>query len=200
MLKQSQTPRLILVISLIVMAAASRLLPHPPNFTAMGAMALFGGALIGNRVLALTLPLVALLVSDLFLGLDIHTFAGVYIAFVLMAVIGLMMRSRISFLTVTTGAVVGSVLFFLISNGWDWAANPMYPQTGAGLIAAYAAGLAFYTQEVFGNFFFNTLMANVFFSWALFGAYHLVTQNSGELTPIKIRSNNKQQGSDNAGN
>ena len=188
MLKQNQTPRFIFVLTLILLAAASRLLPHPPNFTAVGAMALFGGAIIGNRLLALTLPLVVLLVSDLFLGFDLHTFAGVYVAFVLMALIGLAMRARISFLSVTGGAVLGSVLFFLISNGWDWVANPMYPQTAGGLMAAYAAGLAFYTQEFFGNFFLNTVMGNVFFSWALFGAYQVAIQRVPQLAPVKVRN------------
>ena len=144
--------------------------------------------MIGNRLLALTLPLVALLVSDLFLGMDFGTVAAVYFAFVVMALIGMAMRSRVSFLTVTGGAVAGSVLFFLITNGAAWMGSTLYPQTGAGLMAAYGAGLAFYKQEVFGNFFLNSVMANVFFSWALFGAYQFAIQKMPQLAPVKVRN------------
>lgn len=191
MLKQIQTPRFAIIATLIVFAAVSRLLPHPPNFTAVGAMALFGGAMIGNRVLALITPLLALLLSDLFIGLDIHTFAGVYVGFVIIALLGMGIRSRVSFVSVTGGAILGSLLFFLISNGWDWFANPMYAQNGTGLLAAYAMGLVFYTQDVFGSFFLNTLMANVFFSWALFGVYKVIGAQDPKLTPIRIKSEDK---------
>ncbi|MCV6605330.1 MAG: hypothetical protein OIF34_08485, partial [Porticoccaceae bacterium] len=57
------------VVLLIVLAALSRLLPHPPNFSPLIAMALFGGAVIADRKLALIMPLLALLLSDLILGL-----------------------------------------------------------------------------------------------------------------------------------
>lgn len=190
MLKQLQTPRFVLVLSLIAFATVSRLLPHPPNFTALGAMALFGGAMLGNRVLALTVPLVAMLLSDLFLGLDVHTFAGVYLSFVLIAAMGNLLKRNSGFGRITLIATAASVLFFLVTNAWDWYANPMYPQSAGGLVAAYAAGLAFYSQDVFGNFFLNTLMSNIVFSWVLFGAVKLVASIDPRfaLKPIPVRS------------
>ena len=60
--------RLIALLSAILAAAALRLLPHPPNFTPIGAMALFGGAYLGRRALAFVAPLAALLLSDAVLG------------------------------------------------------------------------------------------------------------------------------------
>ncbi|NNK90138.1 MAG: hypothetical protein HKO89_05970, partial [Saprospiraceae bacterium] len=54
-----------LVVSLIIIAAIYRLLPHPPNATPVGAMALMGGLYIGRKHLAFILPIVALFLSDL---------------------------------------------------------------------------------------------------------------------------------------
>ena len=56
--------RLVALLCAIAAAAALRLLPHPPNFTPIGAMALFSGAYLGRRGLAFVAPLAALFVSD----------------------------------------------------------------------------------------------------------------------------------------
>ena len=60
--------RILALLSAIVLAAALRLVPHPPNFTPIGAMALFSGAYIGRRALAFVAPLAAMLLSDAILG------------------------------------------------------------------------------------------------------------------------------------
>ncbi len=61
--------RILVILIAIVAAAALRLVPHPPNFTPIGAMALFSGAMLGRRgIIALAAPLGALLLSDLALG------------------------------------------------------------------------------------------------------------------------------------
>lgn len=62
-------PRTTLVAALIVLAALSRLLPHPPNFTPVEAIGLFGGAYLADRRLAFVVPLVAMALADLVLGL-----------------------------------------------------------------------------------------------------------------------------------
>ena len=64
----ANTPRLLVLLGAIVAAAALRLVPHPPNFTPIDAMALFSAAYLGRRVLAFAAPLGALLLSDLVLG------------------------------------------------------------------------------------------------------------------------------------
>ena len=59
----------LLLGGMIVLAALSRLLPHPPNFSPVEAIALFGGAYFANRWAAVWVPLVAMFLSDLALGL-----------------------------------------------------------------------------------------------------------------------------------
>src|SRR4051794_25983076 len=67
--RKMNRPRFWFLSSLVLLAAASRLVPHPPNVTPMAAVALFGGATIERRRLAFLVPLAALLLSDLLLQL-----------------------------------------------------------------------------------------------------------------------------------
>lgn len=167
-----------LVLILIFAAAISRLLPHWPNFTPVGAMALFGAAYFPRKIVALVAPLVALYISDLLLNnllyaeyYDGFTWAissyWVYASFVLIIGIGFLLRNRVSVWTVGGGALAASVIFFLITNFGVWASplNILYPKNFAGLIACYTAGLPY---------FWNTLASNAFFSGLLFGAYALL--------------------------
>jgi hypothetical protein len=60
--------RLMTLSAIVVLAALTRLAPHPPNVTPIAAMALFGGAYFRGRKIAFLLPLAAMLLSDLVLG------------------------------------------------------------------------------------------------------------------------------------
>ncbi|MFN3920557.1 MAG: DUF6580 family putative transport protein, partial [Methylohalobius sp.] len=61
--------RFLVLVGMILVAAASRLIPHPPNFTPIGAMALFGGACFADRHAAFAVPLAGMWLSDLMIGL-----------------------------------------------------------------------------------------------------------------------------------
>jgi len=65
----SLSPGPLALAALIFLAALSRLIPHPPNFSPVEAVALFGGAYFANRTWALVVPLIGMFVSDLALGL-----------------------------------------------------------------------------------------------------------------------------------
>jgi hypothetical protein len=97
----------------------------------------------------------------------------VYGSFILIVAIGMGLLQKITPLRVMGGAVLSSVLFFLITNFAVWYGDSFYPQNLAGLGACYLAGLQFYQQDVFGNLFLNTVMGDLFFSGLLFGSYEL---------------------------
>jgi len=61
----------LIVLSLLVLAVITRLLPHPPNVTPIAAIALFGGCNIKDKNLAFVLPLLCMFLTDLFLGFHI---------------------------------------------------------------------------------------------------------------------------------
>lgn len=156
------------LVVMILAAAMSRLLPHPPNFSPVEAMALFGGAYFASRAWSVLVPLAAMMVSDLGLAalhggtyLEYMTSAGfwlVYACIALSAVLGFGLRGKVSGPRVLGYALLGSVLFFLVTNFGTWLGGTMYPQTGAGLAAAYTAGLPFFQWTVLGTLFYGALM------------------------------------------
>lgn len=151
------------LILMVLGAAFSRLIPHPWNFTAIGAMALFGGAYFPSKKQSLLIPLAALLLSDLVLGFH-NTMVFVYMAFALIVILGWNLREGKSAFKVGTFALVTSSLFFLISNFGVWVMGGMYAPTFQGLVQCYVAALPFFDNQILGD---------LFFSGVLFGSYEL---------------------------
>lgn len=162
----------LLLVGMIVLAALSRLLPHPPNFSPVEAIALFGGAHLARKSTALLIPLAAMFLSDIALGLlnggiyaDYFSNVGfwlVYLCIAVSTVIGFALRGRASAWRVGGYSLAGSILFFLITNFGVWASSGMYPRSSAGLVAAYTAGLPFFQ---------NTLAGTLFYGAVLFGSF-----------------------------
>jgi|SRR5438270_3419421 len=149
--------RILALLSAIVLAAALRLVPHPPNFTPIGAMALFSGAYLGRRSLAFVAPLGALLLSDLVLGFY-HGQLTVYFSVALVVVIGMAALRRVSPVRVGVAAIASSVLFFIITNFGMWMFSGIYPRTVAGLSACYVAAIPFFQNTLAGDLFYATLL------------------------------------------
>ena len=134
-----------------------RLVPHPPNFSPIDAMALFSGAYLGRRALAFVAPLSALLLSDIVLGFY-HGMATVYATVALIVVIGWWLSSRRTPLRIGAAAVASAVLFFVITNFGMWLFSGFYPLTGAGLAACYVAAIPFFQNTVAGDLFYTVLL------------------------------------------
>jgi hypothetical protein len=164
-------PRLIVLITIVLIAAASRLIPHPPNLTSITAVALFGGAYFSDRRLAFLVPLAALFLSDLILGFYSHM-EVVYLSFALIVCVGLWLQKRRSVFYITGAAVVSSVLFFLLTNFGVWAFESLYPKTFEGLLACYVAAIPFFQ---------NTLQGDLFFTAVLFGGFTLLERSFPKL-------------------
>lgn len=155
--------RLLALVTAIFLAAALRLLPHPPNFSPIAAMALFSGAYLPKRALAFVAPFAALLLSDAVLGF----YAGmnfVYFSFALTVLIGWAIASRKTPLIIGSAAVASSVLFFVLTNFGMWLFSGFYPLTGAGLVACFVAAVPFFQ---------NTLAGDLLFTALLFGGFAL---------------------------
>lgn len=148
---------------MILAAAALRLCPHLPNFTPIAAMALFGGAHLADKRLAFGVPLAALLLSDAVLGFYPGMLA-VYGSFALIVVLGLGLRTNRTILSVAGTALVGSLLFFIITNFAVWAAGALYPRTPAGFSECFVAAIPFFQ---------NTLAGDAFYAAMLFGGFAL---------------------------
>ena len=172
----SNQARLTALLSAIVAAAALRLVPHPPNFSPIDAMALFSGAYLGRRAIAFVAPLAALLLSDLVLGFY-HGVATVYATVALIVVIGWWLSSRPTPLRIGAAAIASSVTFFVITNFGMWLFSGFYPVTFPGLVACYTAAIPFFQNTVAGDLFYSVLL---FGGFAL--AQHLVPRLRGGKT------------------
>lgn len=177
--KENKTSILVAVL-LIVAAAFTRLIPHPPNFAPIASLAIFGGAVIKNNKYALLLPLGALLLSDILFELftttqgfyDISQ-AFVYAAFVLITYLASKIK-KVNTPNILLACLWSGALFFILSNFGVWLTGAFYAKTFSGLMECYAAAIPFYKNELFGNMLLNTFMSNIFFTGLLFGTYALL--------------------------
>lgn len=177
------------VISLmIVLAAFSRLIPHPPNFAPIGAMALFGAAYFSQRYLAFAIPIISMWLSDLVLNNVVYGqyfdhfvwfyqgFYWTYGAFIIIGVVGFFMLKKVQLKSVVLASLLAAALFFVISNFGVWATGTMYPNTLSGLITCYAAGLPFFK---------NTIMGDLVYTGVLFGAFEFA-QNRIPILKVQL--------------
>src|SRR5207249_7243687 len=172
--------RLLLALAILAVAAALRIAPHPWNFTPVGAMALFSGAVIKDRRLAFAFPVLALLAGDLFVGFyKPGLMVMVYASFLLSVLIGRSLENRRAFLRIAGATVLGSLQFFLVTNFAVWWLLNSYPKTASGLAACYLAGIPF---------FWNTLAGDAFYAVLLFGAYALAERFVPALRPFAQRA------------
>lgn len=148
---------------MILAADTSRLIPHPANMASITAVALFGGAYLSDKRLAFLVPLAALFLSDLVLGLYPHM-EVIYGSFALVVCIGLWLRRNRNPLRIAGAALLSSILFFVITNFGVWAFGSLYPKTVAGLVACYAAAIPFFQ---------NTLAGDALYTAVLFGGFAL---------------------------
>ena len=159
--------RSIVITTLIIFAAITRLLPHPSNFTAIGAMALFCGSVIPNKKLAFMIPLLVMFATDAIIGFH-ASMIPVYLCFTAAVWIGILMVRHINLLSVPAASLISSLLFFLVTNLPFWYVDiSLYPLTWQGTIESYTLALPFFGNQVAGD---------LFYSATLFGAYYILRQ------------------------
>jgi len=151
------------IVSLIVLSAVLRILPHPWNLTPVGAMALFSGAMFRNRWIAFLLPLASLFAGDVFVGFH-KLMIAVYASFAVSVAIGRWLSETRSVTRIGGAVLLGALQFFVVTNFAMWAVGGFYPKTAAGLTTCFAAAVPF---------FWNTLAGDALFAGILFGGYAL---------------------------
>lgn len=174
------TPRFVTLTSLVLLAVASRLVPHPWNLTSVSAVALFGGAYFQDRRAAFAVPLTALLISDLVLGLY-HGMAGVYLSFAMIVGIGLCLRAQRRPALVILASLASSSMFFGVTNFGVWASGTLYPMTRSGLLDCYVAGLPFLRNAILGDLFYTLIL---FGGFALMERSFIVLRASPLPNPV----------------
>ena len=164
-----------LLTIMILAAAFTRLIPHPPNFTAVGAIALFGGAYFNEKKFAFIVPMAAMLLSDLIIGFH-NGMLSVYLSFIMIVGIGVFLSRNINFKNVVGASLLSSILFFVITNFQMWIQSPLYTKNISGLIACYVAAIPF---------FHHTVLGDLFFVGALFGLFAILHAKFPQLSKVK---------------
>lgn len=160
--------RFMMLACITLAAAASRLIPHPPNFTPIGAIALFGGTYFASKRAAFAVPLAALVISNFALAL--LQYGGsvfpllpfVYASFALTVCLGLLLRNHRVPWAIGATALASAVIFFVLSNFGVWLNGGMYPLTAEGLVACYIAAIPFFRNMVWGNLVYVTVLFGSF--------------------------------------
>lgn len=184
--------KLIFAVSALVIVSISRFLPHWPNFTALGATALFSGAVLyKNRFLSILLPLTILFASDLIINNVVYASfyesfkwitpgaAYIYGGIIAMTLLGEVFAKNQKITGILGAVGAGTIAFFLLTNFGAWLANPIYPKTASGLLASYSAGLPFLA---------NAATANLVYSGILFGTLFLAKSKVPELREVRVKS------------
>ena len=138
-----------IILLIIIFGVICRLIPHPPNFSPVTAIALFGGLNFSDKRIAFSIPLIILFLSDLILGISIINLF-VYTGFSIIVFLGTKIKS-IKFGNI----ILSSFIFFLISNFGVWIIG--YPKNIEGLILCYTMAIPFFGYSIAGDLFFGYL-------------------------------------------
>lgn len=182
-----QTKKIIILSAIILVAALTRLLPHPMNFTPLGAMALFGGAYFGRNGLGLLLTMSAWLISDFLLNNFIYESGSsivwftegasfIYGSIILIYFLGSRLLNKPSWASVLAGGFAASAIFFLITNFGVWIGGSMYPLTIDGLVTCYVAAIPFFQ---------NTLAGDLVYAAVLFLTFEKILKSQLLLDRVK---------------
>ena len=168
----------------IILIAASRLMPHTDNFVPVFAMILFASVHLKNKLQAILISIGALWLSDLYINNwgkyaeyhnDFVLFSSPfnYLSYLLIALIGFkLFQSTISIKKVFGSSLFIGVVFFIVSNFGVWFSGFMYPLTFDGLLSCYIAAIPFFRA---------TLASNILFSFILFGGYYALQKEVKSL-------------------
>jgi hypothetical protein len=167
-----------------------------PNISPVAALALLSGCLFSKRLIAITVPLSIMVISDLkFGGYDFFIMMSVYICLILPALAGPWLKSLLqtspkivkSGLAIGTSGLLCSIAFFVVTNFTVWWCGSMYPHSMSGLMLCYSQAIPFFR---------HTLLGDLVFAFAFLGSYavalqwmsHRMSLLAGDLTTCEAKS------------
>ncbi|WP_346236343.1 DUF6580 family putative transport protein [Niabella insulamsoli] len=189
--------RSFLLIIMILLAALSRLLPHPYNFTPLVAIGLFGGAHFRARWQAFVIPIAAYLISDVILQLSgrmgVFSFTQpfvivsqcfVYAGMLLVTLLGTTLNG-LKPVKILGYSLTGSAIFWMVSNLGVWVGNlfaegSVMHEPGLTLGMTYLRALPFY-NTMSTEMFVNAFLGDIFYCTVLFGGFALVSKRYASL-------------------
>ena len=141
---------------IFLVLAASRFVPHPPNFTSLLALSFYVPALLGVRYLPALI--LSFLITDLFIG-----FHGIAL-FTWGSVLFIGMLSKYFMRNISTritGALFGASIFFLITNFGVWSMGS-YGYTFSGFLMCYTLAIPFFVYSLISTLVFSTVIEGIY--------------------------------------
>ena len=141
---------------IFIVLSFSRFIPHPPNFTSLLALSFYVPALLGRKyILALIFSFV---LTDLIIGFHntlLFTWGSIYL------ISFLPKYFKDSFLKRICGALMGAIIFFVITNFGVWCLG-YYDYSIKGLILCYSLAVPFFTYSLISTLIFSTLIETIY--------------------------------------
>jgi hypothetical protein len=142
------------------------------NYSAVGAIALFGGAYFSNNLKSFSFPLLTLFVSDVILSLTFYKsyssgvlYEGwyyVYGAFALMVLVGKLLLKNVNVLSVFAGTVCIVLIHWIVTDFGIWYGSVAYPQTAAGFWMVLQNAIPFELRFMYGTLGYSAVMFGLF--------------------------------------
>ena len=179
---------LVILAVLIALGVAGRLLPHPPNFTPMAAIALFAGFIFMKKYMAVVAVVAVMLLTDYFAFgyLSPDWFASksmmvVYLALLFPIVFRGFLQKKLGVLRIAGAALASSTVFFVATNFAVWVFSPMYEKTWAGLVLCYTMAIPFFQNTIAGDIMWSGIVFGSYFALRHFSKLRVLTEKNDVL-------------------
>ena len=139
-------------IGIFLALAASRFIPHPPNFTSFLALSFYVPALLGLRFIPVLI--ISFVITDYFIGLHSLTFFT-WGSVLIIGLVSEFFKKKMSKRIV--GSLFGAFIFFFITNFGVWLTD-MYPNNIDGLIACYTLAIPFFAYTLTSTLTYSLLI------------------------------------------
>ena len=147
-------------LGIFVVLAVSRFVPHPPNFTTLVALSFYVPAVLGLKFIPVLM--FAFFITDIYFGFH----STLFFTWGSVLIIGLVSKFfNKSIIFRISGALIGAIIFYLVSNFGVWIASDYYENNINGLIICYYLALPFFGY---------TLMSTTFYSFIIEICYLIV--------------------------
>ena len=145
-------------LSIFVLLAVSRFIPHPPNFTPIISMAILSGFALKNFKHSILLILSTMFITDIFLGFH-KNMLFVYSSLYLITAISFKFSHKLNFKNLILYCLLSSICFFIFTNFGVWFFGNLYEKNFSGLIECYIMAIPFFK---------NTIISTIIFSYSTF--------------------------------
>ena len=161
---------ILLIVALIVIGILGRIIPHPPNFTPIIAIALLASHVFKNKWIVILTPLMAMWISDLVINNYLYagyydsllifssSFLWVYGPIICIALLGTVLIKKVKISNIALSSISGSLIFFLVTNFGVWISGTMFPKSLFGLIECYTFALPFFGNALVGDLVYCTIL------------------------------------------